>query len=124
MYKITYLDGTTFIGGEPNDSKWDLMPNKPIIKLEYKLFKHQIIFENYDAYNHVVERFVMLRGGLAGICKVILMAKKGSRVLEITYNFRKGKVTQEICEFGKEYRGKPHSGWKPGIIGKPKINII
>ncbi|KKL66290.1 hypothetical protein LCGC14_2146500, partial [marine sediment metagenome] len=41
------------------------------------------------------------------------------------YNFRKGRVTQEICKFGEEYRGKPHINWKRGIMnGNSQVRII
>ena len=55
MYKIIFEDGKKFIGGEPNSSKWLEIPNKPIKKLEYKLFGKTIILENYRAYNHIVK---------------------------------------------------------------------
>lgn len=125
-YKITHIDNTTFIGGNPNDSKWTFI-NKPIIKWEYKLGKKTIIFENYEAYNHVVERFQIMgsKPGQYGICRLILMVKKINQVLKVIYNFRKGRVTQEICKFGEEYRGKPHTGWKVGVINEiTKIRII
>lgn len=127
-YKVTFLDKTTFLGGEPNDSKWNFVANKSIVKLEYKLGKHQIIFKNFDGYNHVVERFQIMgsKPGQSGICRLLLMAKKGNKVLKLIYNFMKGKVTQERCIFGQEYRNKPHSGWKKGILTskKPSIKII
>jgi len=125
-YKITHIDNSTFIGGEPNDSKWTFI-NKPIIKLEYKLGKRTIIFENYEAYNHVVERFQTIgsKPGQCGICRLILMVKKRNQVLKVIYNFRKGRVTQEICKFGEEYRGKPHINWKRGIMnGNSQVRII
>ncbi len=125
-YKIVYEDKTTFKGGNPDNSKWTEI-NKPIIKWEYKLGKQTIIFEGYEAYNHVVERFQIMgqKPGQNGICGIILMVKMANQVHKVMFNFRTSKVTQELVEFGKEYRGKPHSGWKKGIIGKkPTVKII
>ena len=125
-YKIVHEFGEIFFGGEPDDSKWDII-EKPIAKVEYKLGVKTLILENFEAYNHVVERFQIMgqKPGQNGICGLILMAKKGSKVLRVFYNFRKGAVTQDTCEIGKEYRGKPHSGWKKGILNKkPIVKIV
>ena len=125
-YKITHIDNTTFIGGEPNDSKWTFI-NKPIIKLEYKLGKRTLVLENFEAYNHVVERFQIMgsKPGQSGICRLIIMTRIKNKVLKVIYNFIKRNITQEICKFGKEYRGKPHNGWKIGIKGKkPEANVV
>ena len=125
MYKVTYEFGEIFFGGEPDDSKW-LEIEKPIAKIEYKLGVKTLILENFEAYNHVVERFQIMgqKPGQNGICGLILMVKMANQVHKVMFNFRTSKVTQELVEFGKEYRGKPHSGWKKGIIGKkPTVTI-
>ena len=125
-YKIVHEFGEIFFGGEPDDSKWDLI-EKPIAKVEYKLGVKTLILEGFEAYNHVVERFQIMgqKPGQNGICGLILMVKMANQVHKVMFNFRTSKVTQELVEFGKEYRGKPHSGWKKGIIGKkPTVKII
>lgn len=118
-YQIIYSDFSSFTANAL-ENKWQLIPNKPIIKWEFKLAKHQIIFENYEAYNLVVEKFQIMgsQPGQCGVFGIILMAKKGQQVLRINYNVLKGKVTQEIVLWGKEYRGRAHKYWKMGVVGK------
>lgn len=124
-YQIIFSDFSSFTGNALED-KWKLLPNKRIIKWEFKLAKHQIIFENYEAYNLVVEKYQIMgsQPGQCGVFGIILMAKKGHQVLKIRYNALKGKVTQEIALWGKEYRDKPHKYWKMGVNGKASYKII
>lgn len=124
MYKIIFIDNTIFIGGNPDNSKWNLMPLKPIKCLEYNLGKKQLRLEGYEAYNHLVERIVVLGRGKR-INKVILMAKKEENILKIIFDFVENKIKYDVADFGKEYKGQATTGWKKGIIGEnPKCQII
>lgn len=124
MYKITFLDGIIFEGGNPENSKWLFSPNKPIQKLEYKFLGSLITLENYEAYNHLVERVAFLQGKGQRITKVILMVKKGNDVMKLIYDLKRGQIYSDVALFGHEYQGKPCSGWKVGIIGrKPKASF-
>jgi len=127
MYKVYFLDGTIFIGGEINDSKWNMMPHaKPIVKLEYQLAKHKVLLKGYDGYNHIIERVVGLNfKGKERISKLILMVKKDRDVMSLIFDMIKNKVYHHLSTFGKEYNNKPVTGWKIGIKnGKPKSQII
>ena len=64
MYNIEFYDNTTFKGGDFKDSLWNKIPGKPIKKLTYKVGKHEVILEGYDAYNHLLEKadFLGTRG--------------------------------------------------------------
>lgn len=126
MYKITFTDLIIFSGGNLQDSKWNEVPDdKKIAKLEYFTGDKTLVLENYEAYNHVVERVVFLQNGKSVVGKVILMAKKGQDVLKITYDFKKRKASSDLAIFGKEYRGRPHKGWKKGFVGgKSRTYII
>ena len=124
MYKITFKDNTTFQGGEHYDSKWSIMPQKPILRIDYDLKGKNVSMEGYEAYNHIVERVCLVNKGEI-ITKLILMARKQEDVLLLVYDFRKNKLGYEVADIGKEYYGKPVTGWKEGIKdGKPKCKII
>ena len=124
MYKITFIDNKTFEGGNITNSKWNLMPLKPIKSLEYHLMGQKILLQGYEAYNHLIERTVMLGRG-ERINKLILMAKKEENILKLIFNFTKNKFKYDVAEFGKEYRGQSTTGWKEGIIGdKPRCQIL
>lgn len=125
MYKIIYQDKTTppYIGGEPYDSKWNLMPLSPIQRIEYHLGGKLLMMEGYEAYNHIIERVAILTRGQR-ISKIVLMAKKEDDVLKIVFNTTTNELKYDVAEFGKEYNGQPLTGWKQGIInGKPNTTI-
>lgn len=128
MYKVTFNDGTTFLGGEPQLSLWNNMPDKPIARIEYSMAGHSIILEGYEAYNHIVERARPInKRGIETISKVILMTKKGDSVTCLIFDFLKnhGCYYTRTRKFGYEYNNKPTTGWKKGIKnGKPKSKII
>lgn len=119
MYKIIFNDDTEFIGGEYNNSKWNEIPNKPIKKISYNLLNHTIIFEEYEAYNHLVEKIqFILNNNQTAISKIFLMAKKNNIVYTIIFDLFNKKIYQETYEFGEEYYGKSTSGWKQGILSE------
>lgn len=126
MYKIIFNDDTEFIGGEYNNSKWNEIPNKPIKKISYNLLNHTIIFEEYEAYNHLVEKVqFILNNNQAAIGKIFLMAKKNNIVYTIIFDLFNKKIYQETYEFGREYYGGSTSGWKQGILSEnPTYKII
>ena len=123
MYKITYKDGSTFQGGEYFDSKWNSMPKKPILRVDYTLNGKNLSMEGYESYNHIVEKINIVNKG-EFITKVILMAQNQGDVLLLIYDFKRHKLGYEVAIIGKEYYGKPVTGWKIGVKnGKPKCKI-
>lgn len=125
MYKIYFTDGTTFEGGDIGNSKWNEMPDKFIKKLEYTLVKKTLVLENFYAYNHIVERVQFVNKEGAKITKLILMGTDAlDKVMKITYDFDKQRVYQKLEILGQEYNGKPTTGWKKGVLGKPKTLVL
>ena len=119
MYKVVFEDNTVFIGGEPNDSKWNEMPDKPIKKIEYYLSKIPIVLENFEAYNHIIERVKFINRPGQRITKIILMGKKKSLVYQLIFDLKKKKMFQEKTLYNKQY-----TGWKIGIENlKPIIKF-
>lgn len=114
MYTLTFQNGECWIGGEPDNSKWNEIPDKPIKKIEYKISDNEIIFENYDAYNHLVER-IKTFDGRNKIIKIYVMAKKDTSAYIFEFDLFKREVISRIANFGNEYYGKATTGWKTGI---------
>jgi hypothetical protein len=115
MYEIEFIDGEFWGGGLPENSRWNSIPKKPIKQIKYYLLNQPIVLNNYDAYNHLVEK-ISTFDGRQSITEVILMGKKGNRVDIIIFDLQKKQIYKQTKEFGKEYYGKPTSGWKLGII--------
>jgi len=116
MYKTFFEDNTEFIGGNPENSLWNKMPDKPIKKIEYSLLNHTAIFENYESYNHLAEKVeFILTNKKCRITKVLLMAKKNDIVYIFIFDLFLKKVYQDSYTFGKEYCGKSTTGWKKGL---------
>jgi len=123
-YKVEFIDNTSFIGGDVDNSKWNEMPIKPIKKITYFFAGHKILLENYEAYNHVVEHTLFIQKG-TNILNPTLMVKKGNNVLKLTFDRQKSEFGYNLADWGKEWKGKAHPGWKEGIFkGKPKIEYF
>ena len=125
MYKIIFEDNTEFIGGTLHNSNWNKITNIPIKKLEYYLLGKVIILENFELYNHLIERISIINTNQEIISKLILMGKKEETVITYTYDFIKknGYFGSEL--FGREYLGKPTTGWKKGILHQnPTFKIL
>jgi len=124
MYKVTFEDDTIFEGGSPINSKWNDMPSKPIKKLEYILEKQTILMEGYQAYNHATERHYKVSKGIE-VRILWLMVKKENDIMIIKYDFKTRRIDYDVAEWGKEWKGKPTTGWKIGIIkGKANTRIF
>ena len=118
MYTIVFNDGEVWLGGEPQNSQWNEMPKKPIKKIEYNLLGHTMIFEGYEAYNHIVERasFLLTKSNMPErISKIFVMAKKRNKIYTYLIDIFKNEIDTVCLEFGKEYYGKSTTGWKEGI---------
>jgi hypothetical protein len=124
LYEITFEDDSKFEGGQPNDSKWNLIPDKPIKSITYKLAGESVYLENYKSYNHLVERPTIIGIG-SYISKVILMAENNGEVLCFIFNYNKQMLLLEKRIFGQEYEEDSTSGWKKGILSNipPKYQI-
>lgn len=110
MYKIQFADNSEFVGGEPGESLWNKIPEgKSIAALQYSFLGANMLFKGFEAYNHVVERAIVLLN-LSGqtyppaqrITRVILMAKWQNRVYEVIYDVKNQQVYQQIEVIGKE----------------------
>ncbi len=124
MYRIIYSDDKIFLGGKPLESNWNLIENKPIKKLEYKLGKETIVLQNFEAYNHVWEMGAFIVRGRSRLLKVMIMGKFKNKVYVFTYDYKQLGAYTKIYKFGHEHNNKPTTGWKQGLPGlKPKINV-
>lgn len=113
MYKILFIDNTQFIGGEPQNSKWLEIPDKPIHSLGYKVGNILIIMRGYESYNHVVKYGISVNKKSKNnpMIQIILMGKNKEKVQRIIIDFIKQDINQDIVNFGEEYNNKPHPGW-------------
>jgi len=117
MYKITYEDDTTFFGGQPNNSKWNEMPDKKIISIDYQIGNKRLVMKNYDGYNHQIEQAQTFGRGQF-LTKIILMGKEYDRVTKIVFDIKNHTVVREYSVLGREINGGLSTGWKKGIEDK------
>ena len=146
MYQITFVDGSEFTGGEPNESMWDQLPQKAIKSLVYWLNEDlKFSFSDFEEYNHSVERIAGINNPLKIVSKALIMGRVGKRVYQVVFDLQTGKVYQLVTKYGEEYsheaiynreeqftgwnNGKPLSGWRQGLLNKgeypgPKLKRI
>jgi hypothetical protein len=119
MYKVIFQDRSTFIGGSPKDSKWLLIPDKSIQKISYLFGDKLLVLENYEAYNHLVDKKCYLNNSGNMIYRVRLLGKKGNDVIIYNFDIEGRRFYADIKPFSNKY-----TGWKKGIIGlKPTSKI-
>lgn len=117
MYKVTFTDGTEFDGGEPEQSMWDCLPSKPIKSVVYWLKDSpKYSFSDFEEYNHCVERVRGVNTGTDFISLVIIMGRIKNRVYQMIFDLKTGEIKQDVPKYGEEYKGRPLTGWKFGIL--------
>jgi hypothetical protein len=92
------------------------LPNEPIKRLKYIFNDKNIILEDYESYNHLVERVYNFIGGSTSIRAVYLLGRKGENVQGIKINLMDESVTEYTAPYTQEYNGRPSTGWKLGVL--------
>jgi len=113
-YLVFFEDGTEWQGGHYSDSKWDKMPDKPIIRIEYSLTKKVLVLEGFEAYGHIVARVDGVNIGFKTIPYVIIMGKWKNNVYQTVYDFQEGKVYTKLVNYGEENQGQKDGSWHKG----------
>ena len=131
MYKITFADNTHFLGGEPDNSHWNDIPHKGIVGLEYSLLGVNIMLRGFEAYNHIVERAIILnpKNGMNSerITRIILMGKWQKRVYKVIYDLVRQKVIKEVEISSIQTADLGVTGWIDGHFDQqhtPRIRQI
>ena len=145
MYQVTFIDGTEFTGGEPEQSMWDMLPEKPIKSIVYWLTESEKWrFSDFEEYCHCVERVKGVNSAIERVTKAIIMARVKERVYQVIFDLKRGITFQLVTPYGKEYspqervddagrflgylNGKPVTGWRNGILDAeypgPKLKRI
>ncbi len=114
LYKVYFSDNTVFDGGGVLDTKWNSMPDKPIMAIEHFAFKPTLLIKDYEQYNHLLEwgnlvgtpRNMLLKITVLGIKKDII------DVFCIDY---KEKMQKFSINISKEYLSPYITGWKMGF---------
>ena len=124
MYKIIFEDNSIFKGGEPNNSKWDDIPNKAIKRIEYTYKNKKVVMGGFIKYCHIVKKGSALIGNFNGIMKIILMGRNAKESQLFIWDLIKGEFSTATTEIDKEYNGGKVTGWKKGISAlKPTYKI-
>ena len=116
MYKIYFIDGTTFVDkNDITNSKWDNIPNKLIKRIDYELYGIKLKLDNFESYNHLIKHANVIIGRkFNGVVEVIMLAKQGENIRRFVYNLINSEFKEEIVNIDFQ----PSSGWKEGIKGK------
>jgi hypothetical protein len=115
-YLIKYLnDDSIYIGGNPQNSKWNNQPLKPIKRIEYKLLGKTAIFEGFEAYNHLIERGHFVLQGKEKLLNVYLMGLKNDKIFIFKFDLTTNEIIEQIKPKNKEYYGTATTGWKEGL---------
>lgn len=115
---ITFEDGEIF-EEDALQGTWNEMPNKQIQKWEYQLDeKRNVVFENFEAYNHILKHGMAINHPLKGLIAVYLVGRYENKIRRVILDVRTNKVKSDIVEIGKEYNEKAHPGWKKGVENK------
>lgn len=115
MYKIIFRDGETYWGGNPENSNWGNIPNKPISELHYDYLGKKIYLKNYESYNHLIKHAFRIDNQKQFITEIIIMALEKNMVKRIIFDLINRKILVDNVPVNREYNNKPISGWKIGL---------
>lgn len=119
LYHITFIDNTTYNGGESVfDSKWLQIPkDKKIKTLFYSLpFGDYLVLSGYDKYYHNIEGVEDLNGKNAGkvnIEYIYLIGKIKDKAIRYKIDIKKQTIIKEMfkCE-DKEIKELNVESWR------------
>jgi hypothetical protein len=115
MYTIIFKDRTEFHGGEPSESRWNEIPDKPIAELYYDLAGKKIYLKNYEAYNHLTKYAFHVDSQQQIVVAVIIMGLDNKKVKRFIFDFIQKKLIVDEVPINQEYNNKPASRWKAGL---------
>lgn len=120
MITVKFTDGELIQG-----RGWLDLPNKDIQKVKLQVETKTVIMEGYESYNYLNIRSYITMGGQGLIQRQALLGRKGDEVRIICFNLNKKTYSNSITEFGKEFKGRPSTGWKTGIPHEtPQYKIL
>jgi len=131
MLTIKFTDGEMI-----QNVPWLSLPNKRIHKIKYCFNGKKILMENYEAYNHLVEKTFNMFNGATQIRSVYLMGRKGGISQIVRLNMIDKTIQEYKTEINKEYgavnaltdmwiNGRPSTGWKDGVLNlEPNYQIV
>lgn len=90
------------------DCNWKLLPNYPIVKLEWKLPNGRtLVMQGFESYLAIYEKYHIFYGLKNNkIVKDIvnLFGKKGNEVFQFSYSLRFNKAFQTKNEWNREFK--------------------
>jgi hypothetical protein len=116
-YTIKFSDGEIWKGGDINNSRWNEMPNKNIVEINFSLGGKKIKLVNYNSYNLLIVHAMHIFTKENTIIKIILLAEENKTVEKFEFNFKHNNLNRSLCELNKEFNNKPTTGWKTGVVG-------
>ena len=67
LYRVNFVDGDSFLGGDLTNHKWDEVPYKKITSIDYKLPNgKRLNLVGYEKYFFMVEATIDLNGNRRG----------------------------------------------------------
>lgn len=124
MYKIIFQDGEEFIGGKSLlRSRWNEMPLKPILSIDYTVGNQTLSLKGFEAYNHLTIHAKGVNKKINCITEFILLGAYCGEVTLFSFDLIKKHIIINKSYFGQEYNGSKSVGWKIGIGTFPQYEI-
>lgn len=117
-FKLEFTDGTNFEGNSLT-SDWLRAPERPIQALYFSFAGVSIRFENYQEYNHLIEKCAIVGSKDLKITKILLMARLSNITEVVEYNLMTKRAVKRTVAVGQEYNGQILTGW---LKGEPQGN--
>jgi hypothetical protein len=115
MYKIKFMDGSSYTGGNIPNTGWNEMPEKPIVEFVYQLGNRAFVFNGFAMYNHEYE--IINLGGRSILGEILLSAYDPFKgVLRVVLNTKQRCWNYEYIKFENT------TGWKEGKYNTPTFN--
>lgn len=110
MLTVKLTNGEILKGGG-----WNTLPDTPISKIALEISGHKIIMQDYESYNHLIEKAFNVIGGSTQVRAIYLMGRKGDDVQVIKVNLIDNSIITGSAPHSQEYNGRPSTGWKFGV---------
>ena len=119
MYKVKFTDGSEFTGGTIEDSKWNEMPDKEILEIDYFLGE-KFKLSGFKEYNQLVTKVITINPKTQKqqiqYTELFLMGYAKGKVHILKFDFNSRQCSLSVSTKAKAYYGRSVTGWKKGDL--------
>ena len=101
QFQLNFIDNNTFLGNSLQGD-WKLVQDTPIERLTFNFAGIRLTLENYEEYNHVIEK-ISLMGKGNFINKILIIGRENDCANIFEFDLKNKRFQRNVLPIGQEY---------------------